>query len=138
MRAHSAKLSLTLLGVLFLAVVTNAEEVKIKLTGAAEVPATSSPATGIGTIKVNDDLTVFGSVTTEGMEGTMAHIHVAPVGKSGPPVITLKQTAPGVWSVPEGAKLTKEQYAAFKAGQLYVNVHSEAHQPGEIRGQLTP
>jgi hypothetical protein len=43
-----------------------------------------------------------------------------------------------VWSVPAGAKLTQEQYASFKAGNLYVNVHSAEHKPGEIRAQLKP
>jgi hypothetical protein len=40
--------------------------------------------------------------------------------------------------VPEGSKLTDEQYAAFKAGNLYVNVHSAEHKGGEIRTQLKP
>jgi len=39
---------------------------------------------------------------------------------------------------PAGAKLTDDQYKAFKAGNLYVNVHSDANKSGEIRGQLKP
>jgi len=39
---------------------------------------------------------------------------------------------------PPGSKLTDEQYASFKAGNLYVNVHSTEHKPGEIRAQLKP
>ena len=38
-----------------------------------------------------------------------------------------------MWSVPAGSKLTEEQMASFKAGNLYVNVHSAEHKPGEIR-----
>ena len=34
------------------------------------------------------------------------------------------------------AKLTAEQLKAYKDGQLYINVHSEAHKGGEIRTQL--
>ena len=37
-----------------------------------------------------------------------------------------------------GAKLTDAQYDSFKAGNLYVNVHSAANKGGEIRAQLKP
>jgi hypothetical protein len=43
-----------------------------------------------------------------------------------------------VWSVPTGAKLTDAQYQSYKAGGLYVNVHSDAHKDGEMRSQLKP
>jgi CHRD domain-containing protein len=34
--------------------------------------------------------------------------------------------------------LTADQYKAYQAGELYVNVHSEANKGGEIRGQIKP
>ena len=40
------------------------------------------------------------------------------------------------YNVPAGAKLTEAQMASFKAGNLYVNVHSAANPGGEIRGQM--
>ena len=43
-----------------------------------------------------------------------------------------------MWSIPAGAKFTNQQYDAFKAGNTYVNVHSDANKGGEIRGQLKP
>ena len=130
--------TITVVGALAFAVTTFAADIKVKLTGAEEVPPVSTAATGAGTIKVNDDMTVSGSVTTKGIEGVAAHIHLGAVGKNGPPVIPLEQTSPGVWSVPAGSKLTADQYRTFKAGELYVNVHSAAHKDGEIRGQLKP
>jgi len=116
-----------------------AVDVQVSLSGDQEVPPVETSATGSGTITVNDDGTVSGKITTSGVEGTMAHIHLGPPGKSGPPVITLEKGADGrTWAVPAGAKLTEEQHAAFEEGNLYVNVHSAAHKPGEIRGQLKP
>jgi CHRD domain len=118
--------------------IASAADVKVTLSGTEEVPPVTTAATGTGTIKVNEDKTVTGSVTTKGIDGVAAHIHVGAAGKNGPPVITLEQSSAGVWTVPKGSKLTDEQYANFEAGELYVNVHSAAHKPGEIRGQLKP
>jgi hypothetical protein len=121
-----------------LAVSAYAGDVKVTLTGAEEVPAVTTSATGTGTITVKDDKSVSGTVTTKGVEGLAAHIHAAPAGKNGPPIVPLEKGADGAWKVPANAKLTDEQYAAFKAGGLYVNVHSAANKGGEIRGQLKP
>ena len=115
-----------------------AGDVKVQLAGDHEVPPVTTAATGSGTITVADDKSVSGSVTTKGVNGIAAHIHQAAAGKNGPPIIALEKTAEGTWSVPKGSKLSDEQYAAFKAGELYVNVHSADHKGGEIRGQLKP
>jgi hypothetical protein len=115
-----------------------AAELKVTLTGAEETPPVTTSASGTGSISIAADKTVRGTIKTTGMEGTVAHIHVGAPGQSGPPIITLEKGADGAWSVPAGSKLTDEQYASFKAGQLYVNVHSAEHKAGEIRGQLKP
>jgi hypothetical protein len=115
-----------------------AADSKLTLTGKEEVPAVETQATGSGTIKVGADKSVSGSVTTKGIEGIAAHIHQAAAGKNGPPIISLEKGEGGTWTVPEGSKLSDEQLAAYKAGELYVNVHSAAHKNGEIRAQLKP
>lgn len=115
-----------------------AADVKVHLIGADETPPVTTSASGNGTITIGTDKSVSGSVKTTGIDGTVAHIHVGATGVAGPPIITLTKGADGMWSVPAGSKLTDEQYASFKAGNLYVNVHSAAHAPGEIRGQLKP
>jgi hypothetical protein len=115
-----------------------AVDLKVKLIGAEETPPVTTTATGTGTITIAADKSVSGTIKTSGIVGTVAHIHVGAPRESGPPIITLDQTAAGVWTVPAGSKLTDDQYASFKAGNLYVNVHSAEHKPGEIRGQLKP
>lgn len=116
----------------------SATDVKVHLVGAEETPPVTTSATGHGTIKIADDKSVSGVIKTRGIDGTMAHIHEGAPGVAGPPIITLVKGEHGTWSVPPGATLTDEQYASFKAGNLYVNVHSAAHKPGEIRAQLKP
>ena len=110
----------------------------LKLSGANEVPPVTTAASGTGTIRVADDGSVSGSVKVTGVVATMAHIHLGAAGKNGPVILPLAQTAPGEWSVPAGAKLDTEQIKSYKAGELYVNVHSDANKGGEIRAQLVP
>ncbi|SEL09209.1 CHRD domain-containing protein [Nitrosovibrio tenuis] len=113
-----------------------ASDVKVNLSGDQEVPPVKTSASGSGTITVNDDKSIKGKITTSNIKATGAHIHEGAPGKNGPDIITLKKTSDNEWSVPDDAKLTDAQYDAFKAGNLYVNVHSDAHKSGEIRGQL--
>ena len=115
-----------------------AANVDVKLSGDQEVPPVKTSATGNGTITVNDDKTVSGSVTTAGVNGVAAHIHNGAPGKNGPVAVPLTKDGDNKWTVGPGAKLTDAQFADFKAGNLYVNVHSAAHKDGEIRGQLKP
>ncbi len=113
-------------------------DVKVSLIGADETPPVITNASGSGKISIATDKSVAGTVKTKGIDGTVAHIHLGARGQAGPPIITLTKSRAGLWSVPKGSKLTDDQYASFKAGNLYVNVHSAQHQPGEIRGQLKP
>ena len=111
--------------------------VKVTLSGSEEVPPVSSPASGSGRIVILPDRSVSGSVTVIGMATTVAHIHEAARGINGPVIVPLVKNGDS-YSVPPGAKLTDAQYASYLAGNLYVNVHSAANPPGEIRGQLKP
>lgn len=110
----------------------------VTLSGNEEVPPVSTSASGSGTIKVAADKSMSGSITTKGITSTAAHIHEGEAGKNGPVVIPLKKASDDKWAVPDGAKLSDAQYDSYKAGKLYVNVHSASHKDGEIRGQLKP
>jgi hypothetical protein len=110
-------------------------DVKVMLSGANEVPPVTTSAGGEGTISVADDGAVSGGVTTTGVQGTAAHIHMGAAGKNGPVIVPFTKDG-NMFKAPAGAKLSADQMKAFKAGELYVNVHSAAHPGGEIRGQL--
>jgi len=115
-----------------------ADDLMFKLSGDMEVPSVNTAATGEGAITIKPDMSVTGKVMTRGLDGTMAHIHLGKAGTNGPVVITLSKSGNNGWIVPEGSKLGEAEYKAYKAGELYVNVHSADHKPGEIRGQLLP
>lgn len=123
-------------GVLSLAV--SAQSMKVTLSGAQEVPPVMTSASGVGAIMVAPDGAVSGTITTTGVEGTMAHIHEAPMGQNGPVIVPFTKTADNIWSAPAGAKLTDAQLQSLKNGNLYLNVHSATNKPGEIRAQLKP
>jgi len=111
--------------------------ISVKLTGAEEVPPVTTSASGSGSIRVAEDGSVSGSVSTTGVQGTMAHIHQGAKGSNGPVIVLLTKSG-DTYTVPAGAKLNASQMSALKAGNLYVNVHSNANKGGEVRGQLTP
>jgi hypothetical protein len=110
-------------------------DVKVTLSGANEVPPVMTSASGEGTISIADDGAVSGSVMTKGVQGTAAHIHIGAAGKNGPVIVPFAKDG-DTYKAPAGAKLNAEQMTAFKAGELYFNVHSAANPGGEIRGQL--
>ena len=114
-----------------------AADIKMTLAGDQEVPPVKSAGAGTGTIVIGADGTVSGSVTSTGISGTAAHIHEAAPGKNGPVIVALTKNG-DTYAVPAGAKLTDAQIASFKAGNLYVNVHTAANPGGELRGQLKP
>jgi CHRD domain len=113
-------------------------DVKVTLAGDQEVPPVTTAAKGSGTVMIGDDMSVKGKVTTSGISGTAAHIHMAAAGKNGGVIVPMVKDGDNGWTFAPGAKLNDDQMKAFKAGDLYVNVHSAANPGGEIRGQLKP
>jgi hypothetical protein len=109
---------------------------QVALSGSNEVPAVTTPAAGTGTVTINPDRTVSANITVTGMTATASHIHEGPAGANGPVIVPFTKTGENTFVAPEGAKLTESQYASYKAGNLYVNVHSAKNPGGEIRAQL--
>lgn len=105
------------------------------LSGAEEVPANASPATGTGTFVLSDDETSLSyTIEYSGLTATEtgAHIHNAPAGTNGSVVHTLPATNPkvGAWAISPAMVLE------LRAGNLYANIHTTNFPGGEIRGQL--
>ncbi len=71
---------------------------------------------------------------------TMAHIHgPAPTGKNaGVEVWLSKQGQPATSPIKGEATLTPAQAQQLMAGDTYINVHTQSHPGGEIRGQIMP
>ena len=125
------------------------KQAPVALSGSQEVPAVTTSASGSTDISVSESKcpsagssnncpTLTGTVVTQGIKGTAAHIHQAAPGQNGPVIVTLIQVDDKTWAVPSGTTLTDGQNSAYWAGMLYVNVHSDANKGGELRAQLKP
>jgi hypothetical protein len=110
----------------------------VTLSGANEVPPVATSASGTATVTIRPDHTVSVQESVTGMKATASHIHQGAPGTNGPVIVPFVKTGDNTFASAENAKLTDAQYEAFKAGNLYVNVHSAAHPGGEIRAQLKP
>ncbi len=103
-------------------------------------PANVDGAGGTGSVVVDTETgAISGSVTVSGLTGpvTVAHIHQGDVGVAGPVLIDLEASEDNLtFTVPEGSALDAAQIEAFNDGLLYINIHTAANMPGEVRVQL--
>jgi CHRD domain-containing protein len=132
-------LRLAVLGLFALATPALAETVTYTATlkGADEVPPNDTKGTGMVESKYDTATMKFSyTVTYSGLTGaaTAAHFHgPAKAGANAGPIITLENLASPIKGE---ATLTAEQAKQLADGLWYLNVHTAAHPPGEIRGQL--
>lgn len=105
------------------------------LSGAQEVPANASTATGQASLvydSIGKKFTLF--VTHTIPNPTNGHIHKAPIGVSGGVIFPFASfTSPISYT---SGVLDPTQEADLKANLYYVNIHTAAFSGGEIRGQL--
>jgi len=138
---------------------SNGHRVKARLTGFNEVPAISSTGSGEWSAKIREDA-VDWELSYEGLEGavtTAPHIHFGQkdvnggvsvffCGGGGRPDCTPGSgTFSGTFTAadvggPAGQGIAAAEFAelvaAIRAGKTYVNVHTNKHPGGEIRGQV--
>ena len=116
--------------------ITHSYSQQVTLSGGEEVPPVATPASGSGTVTVNPDHSVSANIRVTGMTATAAHIHMGGSGANGPVIVPFTKSGDNTFVAPDGAKLTEAQYASYKAGNTYVNVHSARNPGGEVRAQL--
>jgi len=129
------------------------EEFSADLSVDQEVPAPTVPdgysGMGSGTASISDDeseVEVHLEWSDLTGDAVGAHIHYAPPGEAGGIIFPLDHTAGSpidqtlteadFTPVDGGPQSYAEALAAMRDGNTYLNVHTEANPPGEIRGQL--
>jgi len=140
-QVHSFVKSLLVPAVLALAVsgTANAATIQLRawLSGAQEVPAVATSATGVAIVTYN---TVSGELTwnvsytplTSPING--AHFHgPTPAGVDANITVPMLH---GPSPIAGSATINAAQAAQLLSGQWYINLHSNDHGSGEIRGQV--
>ena len=131
------------------------QEFTANLTGDSEVPPVTTNATGTAEFELNDDGDEMSyDLEVEDIEGVLfAHIHQGSDSENGPIVVTLFNATDGptdeIDGTLESGDFAAEDFEgplqgqnmtdlvdAIEGGQAYVNVHTEANPPGEVRGTI--
>lgn len=109
---------------------------QVRLWGSNEVPPAVTQAYGTGVVYVLPDRSLSVTLSVIDMVPTAAHIYEGAAGSNGPVIVPLDKISENAFVAPNNAQLTEAQYAAYKAGNLYINVHSAKYPGGEVRAQL--
>jgi hypothetical protein len=123
-----------------------------QLSGDQEVPPVQTSASGMAWFKSMQDSIKF-ELNITSMQGvTQGHIHSGKMGENGPIVVTLYKSDPplpqtagtlakgnitaNMLEGPMTGKQISDLVTAMSNGSTYVNVHTQQHPNGEIRGQI--
>jgi hypothetical protein len=111
----------------------------VAMTGANEVPAVTTTASGIAVLRLTSDKKLYAKVTVTGLETgdtwTAAHIHRGAAGVNGAVMVGIYASAAEFGTV-KTITVDDATYASLKNDALYVNAHSVNHASGTIRGQI--
>ena len=120
----------------------------VSLDGGQEVPSVSTSGFGFGSLLLNTNTGAINySITYSNLTGlsSLMHIHQAPLGVNGSVIYNFDNTVtPGGDFFPilqaddviGSGFVPLSEVGNMLAGNTYVNIHSSAHDGGEIRGQL--
>ena len=109
----------------------------VELNGMQHVPMTDSDQSAVATIEIDEStLQVRASVDVSDVDGFVgAHLHQGGIGKNGPLAFAFANASSGTYEIAPKS-VTQSQIDSMKAGQWYVDIHTEDFISGEIRGQV--
>jgi Cu/Zn superoxide dismutase len=101
------------------------------------IDAPDATGTGFASIGRNhDNISLY--ALTDGLTGdlTASHIHEAPVGVNGGVIVDLTPFYLDGVMIIDGATTDTSLINAVRSGNTYINVHTDLHPGGELRGQI--
>lgn len=111
----------------------------IPMTGANEVPAVNTTATGMALLRLTTDKKLYSKITVTGLEDgdalSAAHIHSGAAGANGDVVVGLYGSS-AEFGTAKIIPVEDATIATLKNDPIYVNAHSTNHPAGIIRGQI--
>ncbi len=114
--------------------------VDVAMSGANENPAVTTTATGVTTLRLATDKTLYAKVSVSGLEAndtvTLAHIHTGAIGTNGSVIIPLIGATADFNTNLKLAPLTDANATLLQTGQVYANIHSKRNPGGILRGQI--
>lgn len=119
--------------------IAGAMDLKADLKASNEVPPNDSKGSGSVALTYDEasrKLSWKGNFTGLSGPATAAHFHAGESGKNGGIVVPIFAGATAKSPFEGQATLTEAQATDLMAGKLYVNVHTDLHKAGEIRGQV--
>jgi hypothetical protein len=113
------------------------------LNGAQEAPPVPSPSTGVAFLTFNKDnanLCYAISYTPLSSNELVAHFHGPAAPGQTADVVKDISPSPSPFGSPKNGcvELDKQQTKDLRKGLWYINVHTDDHPTGEIRGQVLP
>jgi CHRD domain len=115
-------------------------EFQVKLSGQNEVPRNEATGSGLATMAYDtESRTLQWSVVHDGVSGRLigAHIH-GPADAGGNAGILVALDGINQNPIHGSAHLTEGQAKFMLDGLCYLNLHTDQHRGGELRGQLLP
>jgi CHRD domain len=132
---HTSLAGLGLVALLATGSIAAAETVQLK----ADLKGSNTAATGNATVTYDTaNKQVTWRIDYSGLSGTptAAHFH-GPAQPGANAGVAVPIPNPATSPVQGSATLTDAQAADLLAGRYYINIHTAANPPGEIRGQVT-